>query len=299
MLGYRAQSEPATRPVNAQRPSTSRCKAVPVLVAVLLTASASGYFMGLKQTASLVNAASPTVQSHEPATEASPDVPRVVDYPRLKEVNYKPNADWQNDVRTLSRPQADLSQTNAASDAERALALQARAARRAYEGAPPVVPHPIDQSSSASCLACHEQGAKVKDRFAPKISHAPYSNCTQCHVPSAGTGLLVAAEPLQQPLAENAFAGIPAPGRGMRAFVGAPPTIPHPTLMRGDCTSCHGPAGQFGLRTSHQSRQSCIQCHAPSAVLDQRDLLHAEFPGPLAFGVGTGLSERLTVMPQP
>jgi nitrate reductase (cytochrome), electron transfer subunit len=60
-----------------------------------------------------------------------------------------------------------------------------------------------------------------------------------------------------------------------RAFDGAPPTIPHSTLMRTDCLSCHGPQGLYGLRTPHPERQSCLQCHAPGAHLDQYQFLSA------------------------
>ncbi|MFN7141654.1 MAG: hypothetical protein ACK4UN_20210, partial [Limisphaerales bacterium] len=71
-------------------------------------------------------------------------------------------------------------------------------------------------------------------------------------------------------LALNEFIGFMSPGKGKRAYPGAPPTIPHPTAMRSDCMRCHGPNGVAGLKTSHPYRQSCTQCHAPSAELDQR-----------------------------
>ncbi|HRC56557.1 MAG TPA: hypothetical protein PKU97_11575, partial [Kofleriaceae bacterium] len=75
--------------------------------------------------------------------------------------------------------------------------------------------------------------------------------------------------PLQE-VADSAFVGLPAPGRGERAWPGAPPTIPHTTWMRERCDSCHGVWGASGLRSTHPWRQSCTQCHAPAAALDQR-----------------------------
>jgi hypothetical protein len=54
-----------------------------------------------------------------------------------------------------------------------------------------------------------------------------------------------------------------------RDYDGAPPTIPHPTLMRGECASCHGVFGADGIKTTHPWRQSCTQCHAMNAVNDQ------------------------------
>jgi cytochrome c-type protein NapB len=76
---------------------------------------------------------------------------------------------------------------------------------------------------------------------------------------------------LRNPIAENAFVGSVSPSKGSRAWPQAPPTIPHPTFMRNDCMSCHGPNGLFGLRTPHPDRQSCFQCHVPEAGLDQRN----------------------------
>ncbi|MBK6532709.1 MAG: hypothetical protein IPF99_24875 [Deltaproteobacteria bacterium] len=41
--------------------------------------------------------------------------------------------------------------------------------------------------------------------------------------------------------------------------------------MRGRCESCHGVLSQ-GIRSTHPWRESCTQCHAPSAALDQRPM---------------------------
>jgi nitrate reductase (cytochrome), electron transfer subunit len=110
----------------------------------------------------------------------------------------------------------------------------------------------------------------VKEKTAPKISHAHYTSCTQCHVPSVGSQIPTDEIALREPIAVNQFVGLIAPLQGSRAWPTAPPTTPHPTLMRSDCMSCHGPQGMFGLRTPHPDRQACVQCHAPNAGLDQR-----------------------------
>jgi cytochrome c-type protein NapB len=154
-------------------------------------------------------------------------------------------------------------------------AVAARATRRAYAGAPPTIPHPIQQQSAASCLACHEAGVKIGEKVAPRMGHAPYASCTQCHVTSIEprpwrVGVTARDGGEGRLLAVNTFAGLPSFGRGDRAHPGAPPTVPHPTLMRARCETCHGPEGLLGLRTPHPYRQSCSQCHAPSARLDQR-----------------------------
>lgn len=113
-------------------------------------------------------------------------------------------------------------------------ALADRAKNRAFDTAPPTIPHPTDgMRGAAACLACHGTGLKVGDRVASKVSHPHFTNCVQCHA------------------------------------AGAPPTVPHTTWMRQDCTSCHGTVSRPGLTTPHPWLTNCTQCHAPSAALDQ------------------------------
>jgi nitrate reductase (cytochrome), electron transfer subunit len=166
--------------------------------------------------------------------------------------------DWAALARDLPPPGPPVAPT----PAERAAAVTARAERRAFNGAPPVVPHPVDEQSSAACLACHERGAAVGEKIASRISHLPYPSCTQCHVPGTRRPTDETTPP------ENRFVGLPSGGKGPRAWIGAPPTIPHSTFMRPTCASCHGPAGLKGLRTPHPQRASCEQCHAPAADLE-------------------------------
>ncbi len=155
---------------------------------------------------------------------------------------------------------------------DRAAAVAGRAGRRAYDGAPPTIPHAIDQQGVPACLACHQRGAVIAGRVARAISHPAYASCVQCHV--------VARDPRpvaeRSPPPENDFRGLASAGPGTRAWPGAPPTMPHALWMRDRCASCHGPAGDRGLATSHPTRLSCNQCHAPSAALEQR------FPRPRA-----------------
>ena len=155
-----------------------------------------------------------------------------------------------------------------ASSSERAATLERRAQRRAYAGAPPVVPHAIDQLGTQACTVCHAEGMQVGNVVAPAMSHGYLANCTQCHVEARG------ALPLEWGEAEllsmgSLFQGQSEPGAGSRAWQGAPPTIPHSTWMRSACITCHASEVGAGLQTSHPWRTSCTQCHAPSADLDQ------------------------------
>lgn len=147
---------------------------------------------------------------------------------------------------------------------------------RAFDGAPPVVPHDITQRNFPSCVACHVDGLVIEGRTAPAMSHELMANCTQCHVVSEGPvpGDAVAGGPPST----TAFRGIGRSGRGDRAWVGAPPTIPHTTHLRDRCDSCHGVLAT-GLRTSHACQQNCQQCHTGSSGLDQQPATTPPSPG--------------------
>lgn len=145
-------------------------------------------------------------------------------------------------------------------------ALADRAKNRAFDTAPPMIPHPTDgMNTAASCLACHGTGIKVGERVATKVSHPHYTNCVQCHAPGAPPELAkyVTSEP------DNGFVGAYRSDPGSRLSPGAPPTIPHTTWMRQDCASCHGLIARPGIRTTHPWLTNCTQCHVPSAALDQ------------------------------
>ncbi len=247
--------------------------------AIVITASASGYFMGLRHTGSQLRpVAAVSLAVPDPArlaVLATGTVRVATSYAEQDRRRDGPNARWDNSLARLVQPPVDLTTLTHPTEAERARALRERAGRRAYDGAPPLVPHPIAQDSAAACLTCHGPGLVIKDRVASKISHPPYASCTQCHVPSVGPRLPTRETALLEPLAENQFVGLSAPLKGARAWPEAPPTIPHSTRMRTDCLSCHGPQGLAGLRTPHPQRLSCLQCHAPAADLDQHRFLSA------------------------
>ncbi|MCP3915779.1 MAG: hypothetical protein GY711_09505 [bacterium] len=143
-------------------------------------------------------------------------------------------------------------------EAARAASLAARATRRAFEGAPPVMPHSaLFGDGSKECVDCHTNGMRLGERVAHPMSHPPLANCTQCHIESRHRDF-----PPPRPV-ESGFRGRAAPAPPP---VGAgPPVIPHQVLMRGRCLSCHGEFGYPGLRTSHPERAACVQCHVATA----------------------------------
>ncbi len=264
--------------MNDWLPSFNRHRATRrVLLAVLITAAVSGYFMGLRQTRSQVSLTRPTelstAQASRSGVNADRSVPGIVSYSEVNQKRSGPNAGWRSVLHLLASPPRLALTTNAPPEF-RAAAVAQRQARRAFDGAPPLVRHPIPQDSSAACLACRASGLALKDRTASKVSHAHFSNCTQCHVPAGGPQIPVGDTALREPLSGNNFTGFAAFRPGKRAWPGAPPTIPHATLMRSDCLRCHGPGGLSGRRTPHVERLLCTRCHAPDARLDQRLVAH-------------------------
>lgn len=157
---------------------------------------------------------------------------------------------------------------------ERQAALALRRERRAYAGAPPVIPHPVQERGAAECLACHGSGSLVGALRAPMMSHKEYSMCVQCHATQKEESTL--AQALGTVGEENLFVGVSEAAPITPVWEGAPPVIPHPTFMRETCSSCHGPYGAQGLRTPHPDRASCSQCHASGSDFDQN--LPPSFP---------------------
>ena len=148
-------------------------------------------------------------------------------------------------------------------------AMDTRATGRAFEGAPPTIPHPVGQGSAKECMVCHENGATIGAVSAPPIPHFAYQICTQCHVPQSGP-MSSLSTPRHSEAFESDFVGLRGAPYPYRATEGAPPQQPHSSFMREQCSSCHGERGMPGLQTSHPERQSCQQCHAASAQVDQR-----------------------------
>lgn len=135
-----------------------------------------------------------------------------------------------------------------------------RAARRAYDGAPPVVAH---EDFRIACGNCHDEaGMPVRGvGLAPASPHdgtvraSATQRCRQCHVFRVSDDVFV----------PNGFVGLPQDLRpGARLNPLAPPTVPHRIFMRENCLACHaGPAARAEIATSHPDRDRCRQCHVP------------------------------------
>lgn len=129
---------------------------------------------------------------------------------------------------------------------------------RAFPGAPPSIPHPINGDRSmggSSCLKCHENGGFVSkfSAYAPVSPHPNLVNCRQCHV-SQNTESLFKGNNFHKVIAVEA--GI------NNVLISSPPIIPHQIQLRENCLACHaGPAAPMEIRVSHPERSNCRQCH--------------------------------------
>jgi nitrate reductase (cytochrome), electron transfer subunit len=246
-----------------------------VILACVEGVALAGMFIGFYDTVTPVGQPGYATVEGAQSIEDSTNIPQSVVYSEMTGARFGPNANWESPWPGSVDDPTEYADAVPVDAGERDAANAQRAQRRAYSGAPPVVPHAIDQMNAASCLVCHGEGIKVGQVVAPKMSHESYANCTQCHVESTNRALPPTTGPRS---AATLFEGLEAPGPGERAWPGAPPIIPHTTWMRENCNSCHGELADKGLRTSHPWRINCVQCHAPSAAMDQWRVLSADRP---------------------
>ena len=132
--------------------------------------------------------------------------------------------------------------------------------RRAYAGAPPVIPHPPqgDGHYGTNCNTCHEKGGYVPalNAYTPPTPHPEYEHCQQCHVYPTRTD--------DQLFRKIDWVAARAPELHRPALAGNPPPIPHTLHLRDNCVACHaGPSAPLEIRTSHPERENCRQCHVP------------------------------------
>ncbi len=244
-----------------------------ILFSVVIAAAFIGFFVGIDQgvpgrTAG-ADAANPFAirSSGTPASTDAASGERVIPAPSYADVRARPLGPTRDRTVSLERYAPRMPEEGTALEVDldaRRESLAMRSERRAYNGAPPVVPHAIEAADAGSCVACHTQGLQLAGLTARPLPHPYLENCLQCHAPPPPP---IFDEALASPA--NDFVGIPAPFEGERAWPEAPPTIPHSTWMRDNCQACHGPGGWPGMQSTHPWRSQCTQCHAPSSRLDR------------------------------
>ncbi len=251
-------------------------KATTIVVSIVFTLSVSGFFMGMRQTVSETGRVVTSIEVHEDSLPEHQDVHVAVDYRDISQFGFGPNAHFKSRLRTLNSQIGSEAYPHPRFVSEAALRAK-RMVRRAYDGAPPIAPHPIAQGSAASCLTCHSEATRIGDVIAPAISHPTYTSCTQCHVSEKGLGSRWNTTEFDLHTG-NRFEGDHSKKSAEQAYPDAPLTIPHSIHMRQNCMSCHGELGTSPIRTSHPERQSCTQCHVPSSSIDKRNFSESPFP---------------------
>lgn len=216
----------------------------------------------------LVGIAEPVVPAR--ATVRVPTIPAestrlTPSYREINSAEVGPNQAWTSSFALLKQTRPGLFAPVVRTAEMKDSSLRDRLRTRAFNGAPPVVPHRVEHQSAQSCLVCHREGMQLGHQIATKICHPHYANCLGCHVEQAGS--LPIAVNAEAPA--NLFAGVLRAGPGIRAMPSAPPSIPHTTHLRGDCMSCHGLIARPGLRTTHPWLTNCVQCHASPAETER------------------------------
>jgi cytochrome c-type protein NapB len=245
-------------------------KTLAVVFLMIGMLAVSGFFMGMQQTERQVTRDQiPIAKDPDIAAAELPSAPK---YTEIPSAEWLANRDWKFTLADLPRAAAPAPDAAPASAAELSAAIERRRSLRAYDGAPPVVPHAIDSLRSTACMSCHGEGGNlvISGKRPPEISHPWITNCTSCHVPAGGLRQFTAVGETRL-FIENYFLGKESAGKGSRAYPTAPPTMPHPVWMRQNCMACHGPGRDQAIRTSHPERHNCLQCHAPDATFDNRE----------------------------
>jgi len=221
-----------------------------VIMSLVLATAAVGFITAVRNPPELPRSRPPPKGSAE----------RALGYSELRAGYRGPNADLYANAFGAMQSRSLVEPVPPQADADTARALALRAERRAYDGAPPTIPHAIAEQAAPACLTCHGEGARFAGKNAPAMSHETHASCLQCHAPSREPAAGPAApEPFSSPGSDFVGRGSE---RGSRAWPGAPPTVPHSEQMRTRCESCHGVFGKLGMRSTHPWRQSCRQCHA-------------------------------------
>lgn len=133
---------------------------------------------------------------------------------------------------------------------DRSKYLKKRQENRLYDGAPPVIPHRLEDgfTDRTSCMSCH----KIGKMHGPNVLHEEQINCTQCHVRAK-------VDTLFRPSNFKKYFSHPSL---KRANPIGPPYIPHRVQDRKNCAICHIDNGaREELVPRHGNLMNCTQCH--------------------------------------
>ncbi|WP_018969500.1 hypothetical protein [Rubritalea marina] len=248
--------------------------AISIVLFVVVIVSVSGFFMEMRHSSQddVGNRIWLDLEVVDDSNVVVPSDRTAPTYQNIPSDLFKNNAQWVNHLNKLTRVSHNHHEMPVLTKEEREEAVMRRQSRRAYDGAPPVIPHAISTRDTQSCVSCHSPGRPVlmAGKVSPVMSHEYLPNCIQCHAPSVKKDFMT-HEAMYGLSVENVFGGKSSAGKGERAFAQAPPVMPHPVHMRQNCMACHGEGRANAIQTSHPQRQNCMQCHAVHSGFDNRE----------------------------
>ena len=119
-------------------------KTLAVVFLIVCMLAVSGFFMGMRQTERQVTRNRlPAAGKHEVSSQEQ-EIPSAPKYKEISNAEWLANRDWKFTLADLPRAVAPSAGQTAATPAETATAIERRKSLRAYDGAPPVIPHAID-----------------------------------------------------------------------------------------------------------------------------------------------------------
>ena len=142
-------------------------------VVIVSAVSLAGFLTGTQTRPETVR----RVSSPAPQGGQENEVPLARSYREMRESARGPGSGWNEAMKVASEQPARVDRSTLEE------ALLRRQARRAYDGAPPTIPHLVQQNSAADCMACHEHALRLAEKQAPMLPHAAFTQCNQCHVP--------------------------------------------------------------------------------------------------------------------
>ena len=145
-------------------------------ITIAFVASAVQIFHGTAQDTERAQGWKPPQAAVQPAPEG---VGPALTYRELRSERRGPNAGWKSSIAALRTPPAP--EVLEGRSERKTETLVRRRTLRAFDGAPPTIPHAVRSTNADDCLACHADGIVLDGRRATPISHPPYANCQQCH----------------------------------------------------------------------------------------------------------------------
>ena len=164
-----------------------------LILIVVITLAGVGYFVGLGDGVPRGQTPPPIAESLEHGAKTSregnptatpPAVP-ARSYDELGRQGPVASSSKPTTVRDLGVAQVSLSDSVEVDPSGKKKALAERARLRAYNGAPPMIPHEVGPMDATGCLACHGPGLRVGTKRAALVPHPYFENCQQCHVASS------------------------------------------------------------------------------------------------------------------